>query len=359
MTENKRILCQGNEAIGYGAIAAGCKFFFGYPITPQNEIPAFFARELPKIGGTFVQTESEISSINMLLGAAATGVRAITSTSSPGYSLMQEGMSAIHALELPAVVVNVQRGGPGSGSIATAQTDYILATKSAGHGGVPNVTLAPASVQECHDLVQLGYYIAEKYRMLSVILSDAIIGQSAEMLEVKTLEFGELPKAKWWTIRSSGEKKGARNIMDSYMPFNYGSYFPGIKKKWENIRANEIRCETRYVDDADVIVISWGSSARTSLEAIHEAREEGIKVGLVRPITLMPFPEEIIRKSCERAKKVIMVEDNQGQMLYDVERVLGGDSKLSFVGIYSRDLTSGMGLLYPAPILQEIRRVAS
>jgi len=359
MTEDKRILCQGNEAIGYGAIAAGCRFFFGYPITPQNEIPAFFARELPKVGGTFVQTESEISSINMLLGACAAGVRAITSTSSPGYSLMQEGMSAMHALELPGVVVDVQRGGPGSGSIATGQTDYNLATKSAGHGGLPNFTLAPASVQECHDFVQLAYYISEKYRILTVILSDAIIGQCAEMLEVKTLEFGELPKNKWWTIRTSGEKKGARNIMDSYMPFNYGSYFPAIRKKWENITANEIRYETRFVEDADIVIISWGSSARTSLEAILEAREEGIKVGLVRPITLMPFPEEIIRKSCARAKRVIVVEDSQGQMLHDVERVLGPGPNLSFVGIYSRDLTSGMGLLYPAPILEEIRRVAS
>ena len=358
MTETKRILCTGNDAIGHGAIAAGCKFFFGYPITPQNEIPAFFAKELPKVGGTFVQTESEISSINMLMGAAATATRAITSTSSPGYSLMQEGMSCIHAVELPAVVVNVQRGGPGSGSIATAQTDYNLATKSAGHGGMPNVVLAPASVQECHDLVQLAYFIAEKYRILVVVLSDAIVGQSAEMIEVQTLDFGEAPPNVWWAIKTSGEKKGLRNIIDSYMPFNYGSYFPQIKKKWENIRANEIRYEERYTDDAEILIVAFGSTARTALEAINETRAEGIKVGLIRPITLMPFPEDAIREAAEKARKVIVVEDNTGQMLLDVERVIGGKSKLSFVGIYARDLMTGMGLIYPAPILEEIRRVS-
>lgn len=360
MTEAKRILCQGNEAVGYGAIAAGCKFFFGYPITPQNEIPAFFARELPKVGGEFVQTESEISSINMLLGAVASGARAITSTSSPGFSLMQEGMSCIHAMELPAVVVDVQRGGPGSGSIATGQTDYNLATKSAGHGGVPNFVLAPASVQECHDLVQLAFHVAEKYRVLCVLLSDAIIGQSAEMLEVKKIEFNEQLPNKWWAIRGSADRKGARNILDSYMPFNYGSYFPTLKKKWEKIYANEVRCETRFIDDADIVIVSWGSSARISLEAIMEAREEGMKVGLVRPITLMPFPAEVIRKSCEKAKAVIVVEDNQGQMLRDVEWALGDDAKkVSFVGIYERDMASGMGLLYPAPVVKEIKRRAN
>ena len=358
MAESKRILTTGNEAIGYGAIAAGCKFFFGYPITPQNEIPAFFARELPNVGGEFVQTESEISSINMLLGAVATGARAITSTSSPGYSLMQEGMSCIHAMELPAVVVNVQRGGPGSGSIATGQTDYNLATKSAGHGGMANFVLAPASVQECHDLVQLAYHVSEKYRILCVVLSDVIIGQSSQMIEIKTLDFGELKVPTWWTIRTSGVRKGARNIMDSYMPFNYGSYFPPIKKKWEKINAEEIRFDSHYLNDADIVLVSWGSSARTSLEAVIEVREEGIKAGLIRPITLMPFPEEAVRNACEKAKHVIVVEDNQGQMLYDVERVIGGKEKLSFVGIYERDLAGGMGLLYPAPIVKEIRRVS-
>ncbi len=358
MTEVKRIMSTGNDAIGHGAIAAGCKFFFGYPITPQNEIPAFFAANLPKAGGLFVQTESEISSIQMLVGAVAAGARAITSTSSPGYSLMQEGMSGAHAIELPCVVVNVQRGGPGSGSIATGQTDYNLATKSAGHGGCPNIVLAPSSVQECHDLVQMAYYLADKYRMVSVVLSDAIIGQSAEAIEVKTLDYGELPPKKW-AICPSGDRKGMASVMDTYMPFNYGSYFPRMKKKWDKIQEEEVRYETRLLEDADIVVVSWGSTARTSLEAINQARKEGIKVGLLRPITLWPFPEKEIRDAAEKAKKVIVVEDNQGQMVYDVERVINDRSKLSLVGIYKRDEPGGMGLLYPAPILEEIRRVAS
>lgn len=354
----KRILTTGNEAVGYGAIAAGCRFFCGYPITPQNEIPAFFAAELPKVGGIFVQTESEISSINMLLGWAATGQRGITSTSSPGFSLMQEGLSAIHALQLPAVVVDVQRGGPGSGSIATAQTDYNLATKSAGHGGQKSIVLAPASVQECHDLTQLAFHLADKHRILVIILSDAIIGQSAETLELKTLDFGPLP-AKNWTIKGSAEKGGVRLIMDSFMPFNYGSYMQMMKKRAAEIEAAETRLEGRFLEDAEILVVSWGSSARVSLEAIHQARAEGLKAGFFRPITLWPFPKQELRAAAEKAKRVLVVEDNQGQMLYDVEWALGGSQPVSFVGIEKRDLTSGMGLLYPQPILEEIRRSGS
>ncbi len=358
MSETKRIMCTGNDAIGHGALAAGCKFFFGYPITPQNEIPAFFANNLPKAGGTFVQTESEISSIQMLVGAVAAGARAITSTSSPGYSLMQEGLSGAHAIELPCVVVNVQRGGPGSGSIATGQTDYNLATKSAGHGGCPNVVLSPSSVQECHDLVQLAYYLADKYRMCTIVLSDAIVGQSAEAIEVKTLDFGELPE-KNWAIKPSGDNNNWPVIMDTYMPFTYGGYFPRMKEKWAKIQENEVRVESHLMDDADIMVIAWGSTARTAMEAINWARKDGIKAGLLRPITLWPFPEKEISEAGKKVKSVLMVEDNQGQMVYDVERVLGGKDKLSFIGIEKRNEPGGLGLLYPAPILEEIRRLAS
>jgi len=354
----RKILTTGNEAIGYGAIAAGCRFFCGYPITPQNEIPTFFAQELPKVGGTFVQTESEISSINMLMGWVVAGERGLTSTSSPGFSLMQEGMSILHALQLPAVVVNVQRGGPGSGSIASAQTDYLLATKSAGHGGMKSIVLAPASVQECHDFTQLAFYLADKYRTLAVVLSDAIIGQSAELLEVKTLEFGELPK-KTWALRGSAEKKGVRIIMDSYMPFNYGAYFQTARKKTERIEAAEVRSEGRFLDDAEILVVSWGSTARTALEAIQQARAQGLRVGLFRPISLYPFPKAALQATAQKARKVLVVEDNQGQMLYDVEWALGNSVPVSFLGIEKRDLTSGMGLLYPQPVLEEIQRLAS
>jgi len=352
----EKILSTGNDAIGHGAIAAGCRFFCGYPITPQNEIPAFFAKHLPEVGGTFVQTESEISSINMLLGYVTTGKRGITTTSSPGYSLMQEGISAMHAMQLPAVVVNVQRGGPGSGSIATGQTDYFFATKSAGHGGCKSVVLAPASVQEAHDLVQLAFHLADKYRILAIVLSDAIVGQSAELLDVKTIDFGEeLPK-QTWAIKTSGEKNGMRIVLDSFMPFNYTSYFPLIKKKTDKIEADEIRFDEHLADDCDLLVVSWGSTARTCLETVKQARAEGIKAGLFRPITLWPFPKDALKERAAKAKQVLVVEDNQGQMVRDVEWALEGVTPVSFLGIDKRDQPGGMGLLYPKPILEEIRR---
>ncbi len=357
MIEEKRMLCTGNDAIGWGAVAAGCEFFCGYPITPQNEIPAWFAKNLPEHGGTFVQVESEISSINMLLGFVATGKRGITTTSSPGYSLMQEGISCMHAMQLPAVVVDVQRGGPGSGSIATAQTDYNFAVKSAGHGGCKSIVLAPSSPQECHDLVQLAFHLADKYRILCVVLPDAIVGQSAEMMTVKTIDFEEeLPK-KTWAIATSGEKKGARLVLDSFMPFNYASYFPIIKRKTDQIEQNEIRYEEKMTQDADILIASWGSTARTSLEAIAKARAEGLKVGLFRPITLYPFPKEALQKAASNVKHVLVVEDNQGQMLQDVEWALEGKKPISFLGIDKRDQPGGMGLLYPKPIIEELRRI--
>ena len=352
----KRILSTGNDAIGHGAIAAGCEFFCGYPITPQNEIPAFFAKHLPEAGGTFVQVESEISSINMLLGFVATGKRGITTTSSPGYSLMQEGISCIHAMQLPAVVVNVQRGGPGSGSIATAQTDYHFVTKSAGHGGMKSIVLAPSSPQECHDLVQLAFHLADKYRILAVVLSDAIVGQSAEMIEVKTIDFeGELPPKKGWAIRGSGDKKGMRVVLDSFMPFNYTSYFPTIKRKTDKIEAEEVLWEEKLTDDMDVLVVSWGATARIAMSAINSAREEGIKAGLFRPISLYPFPTQQLKAAAKKAKQILVVEDNQGQMLYDVEHDIEGQVPIDFLGIDKRDLPGGMGLLYPKPILEAIR----
>jgi 2-oxoglutarate ferredoxin oxidoreductase subunit alpha len=294
----------------------------------------------------------------MLWGFVATGKRGITTTSSPGFSLMQEGISGLHALQLPAVIVDVQRGGPGSGSIATAQTDYLFATKSAGHGGMKSIVLAPWSPQECCDLTQLAFYLADKYRIVVIVLPDAIVGQTAEMVEVKKLEFGELP-AKTWAVRTSGEKKGARIIMDSFMPFNYMSYFPMIKKKTDQIEANEVRFEERLTADMDILVVSWGSTARTALEAINAGREEGIKAGLFRPVSLWPFPKAALRAAAQKAKKVLVVEDNQGQMLYDVEWALGCEPPISFVGIDKRDQPGGMGLLYPEPILEELRRMAS
>jgi 2-oxoglutarate ferredoxin oxidoreductase subunit alpha len=221
-----------------------------------------------------------------------------------------------------------------------------------------SIVLAPASVQECHDLVQLAFHLADKYRILAVVLSDAIIGQSAELIELKTLEFPETPK-KTWAIRGSGEKKGLRLVLDSFMPFNYTSYFPMIKKKTDVIEAEEVRFEQRLTDDADLLVISWGSSARIAMEAINEARAEGIKAGLFRPITLYPFPKKEMQAAARNVKKVLVVEDNQGQMLYDVEWALCGSAPISFLGIDKRDQPGGMGLLYPKPVLTEIRRLVS
>ena len=256
----KSILCTGNRAVCYGAIDAGCRHFFGYPITPQNDIPEYMAFELPRIGGVYRQTESEVSSINMVYGAVAAGVRAMTSTSSPGFSLMQEAISGIAAAELPCVLVHVQRGGPGLGTTQTAQMDYFQATKGGGHGGYRQIVLAPASIQETYELLQLAFHLADLYRIMVIVLMDAILGQMEELLDRTPLDLEPLPE-KVWALKGKGEKGGRRNIFSTMLLFPgvYIPYLTRVQENYQKIEQKEVRFETVFNSDAEVMLVSYGS----------------------------------------------------------------------------------------------------
>ena len=351
----EKVLISGNEAIGYGAIYADCTHYFGYPITPQNELIEFMAREFPKLGRTFVQAESEFSSINMVCGAAATGVRAMTSTASTAFSLMQEGISGIASMELPCLIVDVQRGGPGAGSTQHSQMDYLIATRGA-HGGYKNIVLAPFSVQEAFELTQLAFYLADKYRIHIILLSDGLLGQMYESVELNKLEFPQLPE-KDWAMRGSEIHNGVRTFIHN-APGIMGSYYDYMKRsdeKYNKIKEEEVRYETFEIEDADMVMVSYGSTARAALEAMYRARSEGIKVGLFRPITLWPFPREAIYKLTETKKKFLVVEDCMGQMIDDVELAVEGKAKLKLVGSMDRNLPTGSGMILSKKVLEKIK----
>ncbi len=356
----EQILVESNEAICWGAISAGCLCFFGYPITPQNEIPEFFARELPKRGGVFVQSQSETGAINQLYGAAAAGVRAMTSTSSPGWGLMQEGMSSLAAANLPCVVVLVQRVGPGVQRLTHAQMDYTSATRGGGGGGYKNIVLAPASVQESHDLMQLAFHLADKYRHPVVVLSDGLLGHVVEALEVKTMEFEPLPE-KDWAVK--GEPRRAdgehRAIGSSYHPLKDGTYLAylgALRDKYEAMQS-EVRSEDYRVDGAELVLVAYGYCARVSEDAVNSARAQGIKAGLVRPITLWPFPHRAIREKAARGCKFLVVEDSLGQLIDDVRIAAGDRAEVHLASVNLRHNPSEEGMIMPGKILEEIRRL--
>ena len=312
----ERILMKGNEAIAEAAIRAGCRHYFGYPITPQTEIAAYMAKKMPKIGGVFLQAESEVASINMVYGAAAAGMRVMTSSSSPGISLKAEGLSYIAGSDVPALVVNVQRGGPGLGGIQPSQSDYFQATKGGGHGDYRMIVLAPASVQEMASLTIKGFELADKYLMTSMILADGTIGQ---MMEPITFEDAEIKTyEKPWALTGT-EKKRAHNVVNSlYLKpdelekKNFERY-----EKYAEIEKNEAMWEEYMMDDAEVCVVAFGIAARVAKNAVAAARAEGIKVGLIRPITLWPFPNAAFAKA-EKVKAFVSVELSMGQMIEDV-----------------------------------------
>ena len=353
----EKIFVQGNEAVGWGAVSAGCLYFFGYPITPQNEITEWFARELPQRGGIFVQSESEGASINMLYGAAAVGVRAMTSTASPGWGLMQEGMSHLAMAELPCVVVLVQRGGPGQGTTRHGQTDYLSVTRCGAAGGYKNIVLAPASVQEICELVQLAFYLADKYRNPVVVLSDGLLGQAAESLEVRTLDFGPLPEKDWALLGSANRKsQAAQFIMSSALP----SYVDRLKKlddKYRQMTESELRYKTYLLDDARLVLVSYGYTARVSREAMHMARSEGLKVGMIRPITLWPFPYRAIREKALQGCKFLVVEDSLGQLVDDVSTATEGQAEVHLVGVTARHDPGDGGMIFPERVFEEIRKL--
>ena len=313
----KRILMKGNEAIAEAAIRAGCRHYFGYPITPQTEIAAYMAKKMPKIGGVFLQAESEIASINMVYGAAAAGMRVMTSSSSPGISLKAEGLSYIAGSDVPALVVNVQRGGPGLGGIQPSQSDYFQATKGGGHGDYRMIVLAPASVQEMASLTIKGFDLADKYLMTAMILADGTIGQ---MMEPITFE-DEEPTVyeKPWALTGT-ECKRKHNVVNSlYLkPDELEKKNFDRFEKYREIEKNEAMWEEYMMDDAEVCVVAFGIASRVAKNAVMTARSQGIKAGLIRPITLWPFPTAAFEKA-DKVKAFVSVELSMGQMIEDVK----------------------------------------
>ena len=357
----ERILAEGNEAVGWGAVNAGCECFFGYPITPQNEIIEFLARELPKRGKIFVQSQCETATINMLFGAAGCGVRAMTSTSSPGWGLMQEGMSNLAAARLPCVVVLMQRVGPGVQRLTHSQQDYNSATKGGGGGGYRTIVLAPASVQETHDLMQLAFYLADKYRNPVVLLGDGLMGHVVEPLELKTLEFGPLPEKDWAVTPDGRHPDGKhRAIGASYNPLkgeSFVSYLVDMRETYQTIEATEVRHEEYLTGDADLVLVAYGYCARVSEEAVDMARAEGLKAGLFRPITLWPFPTQAIREKAAQGCKFLVVEDSMGLMFDDVKIAVQDRAEVYLADATFRHLQSEDGMIMPGRVLEEIRRL--
>jgi 2-oxoglutarate/2-oxoacid ferredoxin oxidoreductase subunit alpha len=326
-----RKLMTGNEAMAEGAVRAGCRYFYGYPITPQNEVPEYMARRLPEVGGTFIQSESEIAAINMVLGSAAAGMRAMTSSSSPGISLKQEGISYLAGCELPAVIANVQRGGPGLGDIGASQADYFQATKGGGHGDYHLIVLAPASVQEMADLATLAFDLADRYRNPVMILADAQIGQMMEPLEWHDYTPpADLPPKTWALTGAKGRKK---NVIKSFFlhPGLLEVHNLRLQEKLVRIRATEERWEEVKTEEADVVIIAYGTPARIAKGIVAHGIEGG-KVGLLRPITLWPFPTERIRELAEAGKRFLVTEMSAGQMVEDVRLAVEGRSEIAFYG---------------------------
>ena len=318
----ERVLMKGNEAIAEAAIRAGCRHYFGYPITPQTEIAAYMAKKMPKIGGVFLQAESEIASINMVYGAAAAGIRVMTSSSSPGISLKAEGLSYIAGSDVPALVVNVQRGGPGLGGIQPSQSDYFQATKGGGHGDYRMIVLAPASVQEMASLTIKGFNLADKYLMTSMILADGTIGQMMEPISFEDAEIETYEKP--WALTGTKMQRKHNVVNSLYLKpdelevKNFERY-----ERYKIVEENEPMWEEYMMEDAEYCVVAFGIASRVAKNAVVAARNEGIKVGLIRPITLWPFPKKALAKAADQVKGFISVELSMGQMIEDIRLYTG------------------------------------
>lgn len=336
----EKVLMKGNEAIAEAAILAGCRHYFGYPITPQTELTEYMAKRMPKIGGVFVQAESEIAAINMVYGAAGAGARAMTSSSSPGISLKQEGISYIAGAELPCVIVNIVRGGPGLGSIQPSQCDYFQATKGGGHGDYRNIVLAPNSVQELINTTVLSFDLADKYRNPVMILGDGALGQMMEPVELisKTIGIPEKP----WAVNGMRGRHSPNIINSLYLkPENLEKHNIHLQEKYKRILHNEVRYEEINTDDADLILVAYGITSRIACTAMEKARAEGMKVGLLRPITLWPFPEEILSTLANKTQAFLTLELSAGQMVEDVRLAVNGVKPVYFYG--------RMGGMIPSP----------
>lgn len=326
-----KILMKGNEAFGKAAIEAGCKYFFGYPITPQNELPEYMAKELPNVGGVFVQAESEVSAINMIYGGAGTGARVMTSSSSPGIALKQEGITYAAGAELPCVVVNVMRGGPGLGGIQPSQADYFMSTRGGGNGDYRTPVFAPATVQEAVDMIMEAFNVADFYRTPVMVVADGMIGQMMEPVEFRTPKTRELPVKDWATTGTKGKRKP--NIINSLylQPDELEQHCIKLEAKYKEIEKNEVDYEMYKTEDAELVFVAYGTTSRIVKNAIEILRGEGIKAGLIRPKTLWPFPVEAFNQIPE-AKNLLTVEMSMGQMVEDVRLAVEGRLPVHFYG---------------------------
>ncbi len=321
----------GNAAAGEAAVLAGCTCYFGYPITPQNELTEYMARRMPEAGGTFIQSESEIAAINMVLGASVAGARAMTSSSGPGISLKQEGISYLAADELPAVIINMVRGGPGMGNISPAQSDYLQATRGGGHGDYRTIVLAPSSVQEIADLVPLAFDLADEYRNPVVILGDGMLGQMMEPVSFDHIQ--NLPRAERDYMLTGAEGRPSRMVRSLLFDVKLQEEHNWkLSRKFRRIEQKEVRYETYLLEDADMVVVAYGTSARIAKGAIKRLRQEGQRVGMIRPITLWPFPAGIIKETAKTIRDFFVFEMSTGQLVEDVRLALEGKGQIHFYG---------------------------
>ena len=329
---SEKVLMKGNEALAEAAIQAGCRHFFGYPITPQTEVSAYMAKMMPKVGGTFLQAESEVAAINMVYGASGAGARVMTSSSSPGISLKSEGISYIAGADLPCVIVNIVRGGPGLGGIQPAQSDYFQATKGGGHGDYHLIVFAPASVQELVNLTKEAFDVSDIYRVPVMIMGDGMLGQMMEPVEFGAYEQRQLPEKTWATTGTKMKRK--KNIINTLLiePQELEDMVVARQKRYDEITSKETNYEEYLTEDADFVIAAYGITSRIAQTAINTLRKEGIKVGMIRPITLWPFPVAPFQKVAKTAKRVLCVEMSMGQMIEDVKLALECKIPVDFYG---------------------------
>ncbi|UCG79080.1 MAG: 3-methyl-2-oxobutanoate dehydrogenase subunit VorB [Nitrospirota bacterium] len=344
---NEKKLLKGNEVIAEAAIQAGCRFYAGYPITPQNEIPEYMSRRMEEVGGIFIQAESELAAINMIFGASAAGVRAMTSSSSPGISLKQEGISFLAGAELPAVIVNMERGGPGLGNISASQADYFQAVKGGGHGDYRLLVYAPFNNQELWDLTMKAFDKADEYRNPSMILADGILGQMMEPLLLTEYKEPGLPTKDWVLDGCKGREP--RVVKSLFMgDGELERHNIHLQKKYSLMKEKEVIYDGVFLDDAEIVIVAFGIAARVALSAVQSLRKEGIAVGLFRPVTLFPFPEAQLADLASGINSMLVVELNAGQMVEDVRLAVNGKVAVDFYG------RSGGGILTPEEIYDKV-----
>ena len=349
---SEKMLMNGSHTVGEAAVRAGCRYYFGYPITPQNELPEYLSARLPDVGGAFIQGESEVASINMVLGASAAGGRTMTSSSSPGISLKQEGISYMAGMELPAVIINMMRGGPGLGNISPSAADYFQATRGGAHGDYRTPVLAPAGGQELADLTFVAFDLADKYRTPVMLLGDGLMGQVMEPVVFPDfIDLNKLPKKDWIVDGCKGrEPRALFSMLLAYGKLHEHNLH--LQEKYDKITAEELRWEVKHEEDAEIVIVAYGTAARIAESAIEEVKAEGINVGLFRPITLWPYPMPALRELSKKVPKIAVFELCMGQMVEDVILSVGERSEIYFHGV------PGGLIPTPAEVAEFLRSVA-